>query len=140
MKKVFLDSNVILDAILERPGALDARQLLQFGVEGQVKICTSVLSFANIAYILRKYLQGEKTLEVLSALFDSISILFMGDQQVYRALKLEGPDFEDCLQMACATASGCDIIITNNRRHFKGSPLPVYAPKEFIEAATSPER
>ena len=31
MKTVFLDSNVILDAILDRSGAENAKQILQFG-------------------------------------------------------------------------------------------------------------
>ena len=53
MKTVFLDSNVILDAILDRSGAENAKQILQFGRDQQIRNCTSVLSFANIAYILR---------------------------------------------------------------------------------------
>ena len=54
MKKIFLDTNVILDAILDREGANNARQILQFGEENQIRNCTSVLSFANISYILHK--------------------------------------------------------------------------------------
>ena len=134
MKKVFIDTNVILDLILEREGAEYARQILQFGMESQIRNCTSILSFANIAYVLRKYLTHKETLETLESLFDSISILSMGDQQVYRALKLDGPDFEDTLQVSCASASGCDLIITNDKRHFKDIPLPVFTSEEFIRA------
>ena len=75
MKTVFLDSNVILDAILDRSGAENAKQILQFGRDQQIRNCTSVLSFANIAYILRKYLSGDESLGVLKALFDSVSVL-----------------------------------------------------------------
>ncbi|MBO6249376.1 MAG: PIN domain-containing protein, partial [Bacteroidales bacterium] len=85
MKKVFLDTNVIIDLILGREGAGYAKQILQFGMESQIRNCTSVLSFANIAYVLRKYLTHKETLDTLKTLFDSISILSMGDQQVYRA-------------------------------------------------------
>lgn len=136
MKKVFLDTNVIIDLILGREGAGYAKQILQFGIESQIRNCTSVLSFANIAYVLRKYLTHKETLDTLKTLFDSISILSMGDQQVYRAIKLDGPDFEDSLQVACASAAGCDLIITNDRKHFKGIPLPVFTSEEFVKATT----
>lgn len=136
MKKVFLDSNVILDAILDRDGAEYAKQIIQFGRDQQLKNCTSVLSFANIAYILRKYLSTKETLDVLGALFDNVSILPMGDQQVYNALRLGGPDFEDSLQIACAKAASCDIIITRNMKHYKDVPLVVFTPEAFIKAVT----
>ena len=136
MKKVFLDSNVILDAILDRSGAEFARQILQFGEENQIRNCTSVLSFANISYILHKYLTAAEVYEVLAALFDCISILSMGDQQVYDSLLMKGPDFEDSLQIVCASHSCCDCIITNDRKHFRGIPLPVYTPEDFIRAVT----
>ena len=136
MKTVFLDSNVILDAILDRSGAENAKQILQFGRDQQIRNCTSVLSFANIAYILRKYLSGDESLGVLQALFDSVSVLPMGDQQVYNALRLAGPDFEDSLQIACAKAASCDVIVTRNLKHYKDVPIPVFTPEDFLNAVT----
>lgn len=136
MKTVFLDSNVILDAILDRGGAENAKQILQFGRDQQIRNCTSVLSFANIAYILRKYLSGDESLGVLKALFDSVSVLPMGDQQVYNALRLAGPDFEDSLQIACAKAASCDVIVTRNLKYYKDVPIPVFTPEDFLNAVT----
>ena len=136
MKKIFLDTNVILDVILNREGAGIARQILQFGEENQIRNCTSVLSFANISYVLHKYMAGKTLYEVLNALFDCITILPMGDRQVYDSLTMKGADFEDSLQTVCAKHSGCDCIITNDRKHFRGIPLPVYTPEEFMNAVT----
>ena len=136
MKKIFLDTNVILDAILDRDGAEAARQILQFGEENQIRNCTSVLSFANISYILHKYLTGKELYEVLEALFDCVSILSMGDQQVYDSLLMKGSDFEDSMQIICAGHSSCDCIITNDRKHFWGVPIPVYTPEEFLKEVT----
>ncbi|MBR1927424.1 MAG: putative toxin-antitoxin system toxin component, PIN family, partial [Bacteroidales bacterium] len=132
MKKVFLDTNVILDLILGREGADYAKQIIQFGIESQIRNHTSVLSLANIAYIIRKYLSHKETSEILATLFDSVTILPMGDQQVYQAMKIDGPDFEDSLQIACASAAVCDLVITNDKKHFKDIPLPVYTSEEFI--------
>ena len=31
-----------------------------------------------------------------------------------------------------AERAGMDCIVTRNKEHFKGAPLPVYTPKEFV--------
>ena len=54
MKRIFLDTNVILDLILEREGAEDAASVLQLGENGEVDLEVSFLTMANAAYIARK--------------------------------------------------------------------------------------
>ena len=136
MKKVFLDSNVILDAILERDGHEAAARILQFGTQSYIKNCTSVLSFANIAYVLRKYCSPDEMGSVLENLFKAVTILPMGEMSVYNALRAKGADFEDDLQAACADIECCDLIVTRDKRHFRELPLPVYTPEEFYSAVT----
>ena len=135
MKKVFLDSNVILDSILHRDGYEFVDQIFQFSMNHWIKNCTSVLSFANIAYILRK-MPSVELQKTLSDIFKSISILPMGDMVVYNALKTNHPDFEDALQIACADQECCDLSITRDKRHYKDTPIPVYTPEEFYKATT----
>ncbi len=53
-QRLFLDTNVLLDVLLERPGYQATLKLLQAGSDGRVSLCTSILSMANIAYVLRK--------------------------------------------------------------------------------------
>ena len=134
MKKIFLDTNVILDVILDRRGSIEGRQILQLGEDRQIRNCTSVLSFANVSYVIHKYLSRNEQYEVLNALFDCVSILSMGDQLVFDALMKKCSDFEDSLQIECARLSVCDCIITNDRKHFKATPIPVYTPEEFLQA------
>ena len=38
MKRIFLDTNVIIDFILEREGAEDAANVLQLGENGEVEL------------------------------------------------------------------------------------------------------
>ena len=137
MKRVFLDSNVILDSILQREGYEVVNQILQMGKYLYFKNCTSVLSFANIAYILRKYIPNKEDLHnTMTSLFKCLSILPMSDLQVFDSLKRWGPDFEDALQMACADYGSCDLVITRDKKHFQGFTLPVYTPEEFFRAVT----
>ena len=64
----------------------------------------------------------------------------MDDSQFQQALMLSGPDFEDIMQLTCAIAGGCQVIITHNPRDFhvgKGLAeefqMPeIFTPEEYI--------
>ena len=43
MKRIFLDTNVIIDFILEREGAEDAANVLQLGENGEVELTVQQL-------------------------------------------------------------------------------------------------
>ena len=52
--RIFLDTNIMLDLIQERPGYEACARVLQRQEDGEIEVCLSVLSMANIAYVLRK--------------------------------------------------------------------------------------
>ena len=114
MTKLFLDTNVILDFILEREGADDATDILQLGEDKQIELAVSFLTMANTAYVVRKgHTQGE-LYGILSDLSDMLEILPMDQTQFTNALARPANDFEDVLQYECAKACGCEAIITRN--------------------------
>lgn len=139
--KLFLDTNILLDIILERPGFEAPLEVFQKASDGLVELYASYLSMANIAYILRKNYKGAliPTIKQLSCL---LTVLPMDGHQLETAMMLEGPDFEDILQAVCAKDAGCEIILTHNPAHFHiGSGLfpewrcpQVYTPEEFLSA------
>ena len=53
MKNVFLDTNILIDYVLNRPGGNDAEQLFMHGRRGDVSLSASLLTIANMAYILK---------------------------------------------------------------------------------------
>ena len=120
--RLFLDTNVLLDILLERPGYEDVLEILQMGSDGKVALCTSFLSMANIAYLLRKEFHGGILLPTLKQISSLVEILPMDNDQLQRAMMLEGPDFEDILQAVCAHSANCQTIITNNRKDFALQP------------------
>ena len=44
------------------------------------------------------------------------------------------PDFEDAVQNAAAVADHIEIILTRNKSDYRGSPLTVLDPEEFVAA------
>ena len=133
MKKVFIDTNDAIDFLCQRDGALKAAEILQLSENGIVSNSVSVLTMANIAYILRKVFRQQELIKHLKSLSEILNVLPMDETQFKKALAIEGPDFEDVLQDVCAEANNCEVIVTNNTKHFSFSSIPVVIPSEFLE-------
>lgn len=132
MKRVFIDTNILIDYILEREYGQDAKQLLQRGFDGEIKLFASYLTFANMAYILGKKID---IYELFGDLNQYITVLPMDEEQFQAALKQPVSDFEDMLQYQCAKAGNCDIIITNNKKDFESySVLPISTAADFMKS------
>ena len=133
MKRVFLDTNILVDFALGREHGDDAEQLLQRGHDGLVDLQTSYLTFANMAYILKTKVDVYK---LLSDLCSYIKVLPMDNSQLQAALGQHVRDFEDMLQYQCAKAANCDVIITNNGKDFaEFSELPFMSASNFLSNA-----
>lgn len=58
MIKAIIDTNVLIDLLLERDGYQDAATILLHQKEQKCSLYLSSLTMANIAYILRKKFKG----------------------------------------------------------------------------------
>ena len=132
MKRIFLDTNLLIDYIDNRAGADDAEQIFACGFSGELLLFASSLTFANMAYIIKGRTQEEKY-DALSQMADVVEILDLGKQEVMAAIAHPVKDFEDMLQYQCAKAAGCDFIVTNDRRHYDFSDIPHLTSAVFIE-------
>lgn len=132
MKRIFLDTNILIDYIDNRAGADDAEQIFACGFSGEALLFASSLTFANLAYIIKGRTQDEKY-DALKQMADVVEILNLCKQEVLAAIGQPVPDFEDMLQYQCAKAAGCDYIITNDRRHYDFSDIPHFSSAAFVE-------
>ena len=117
--RVFFDTNIMLDLIQERPGFDSAALILQKQENGELIVCMSTLSIADIAYVLRKTVPASLIVPTLKQISSIVEIVPMDNGQLQQALLLDGPDFEDLLQFSCAIANNCSIIMTHNPRDFR---------------------
>ena len=130
MKRVFLDTNILVDYALGREHADDAEQLLQRGYDGTISLQASYLTFANMAYILKTKVDVYK---LFVNLCSYITVLPMDNTQLQAALSQRVHDFEDMLQYQCAKVAACDVIVTNNVKDFaEFSDLPVMTAASFL--------
>ena len=140
-RRILFDTNIVLDLIQGRPGYEAAAQVLQRQEDGELDICVSILSMADIAYVLRKTVATPLIVPTLKLVSSILTVVPMDDRQLQDAILLDGPDFEDILQLCCAAANGCSLILTHNPRDFKireglhaSYPFPqVSTPEAFMD-------
>ena len=133
MKRIFLDTNIVIDYLAKRePFAEDAYQLFSKGKAGKYKLCISSLSFTTIFYVLKKICEHGKLMELLEKLQSLSEVLPVNAEIIQSAIESDFTDFEDAVQYYSATAADCQVIITRNAKDFITANIPVYTPAEFL--------
>ena len=117
--KVFLDTNILLDLLLERDGYEDSAALFQMQDEGKARLFVSLLTMVNLAYVYKKTVGRNLAVANLKYLSTLVEVLPMNGAQLQQAIMMDGQDFEDVLQAVCAAEGGCDYLVTRNGKDYK---------------------
>lgn len=135
MKKVFVDTNILVDLIADRrPFSKFAIQIFSKAEERKIKLYTSSHSIATTHYLLKKYIDEKELREVLHSILDYLNIVAIDQDVIKKGLKSKHKDFEDALQIISAySIDKLDCIVTRNTKDFKGSEIPVLTPDELIK-------
>ena len=132
MKKVFLDTNVVLNLILEREYKQEVAQIFAMCEQSLIVLYVSFLTIANLAYIVRKSRTQRQLRTIIADLKLFVNVLPMTDEQLCCTLLVDGRDLEDILQFECAKAFECDVIVSRNKKDFSFSELQVLTPSEYL--------
>jgi predicted nucleic acid-binding protein len=131
MSRILLDTNVVLDALLTRtPWNVDAEAIFKANRGGQIAAHMTANSLADVFYVARRLTDRPQAWRAIGTCLDQLYILSVGLRESRAAASGTGNDFEDNLQIACATLAGLDAIVT--RKDFAGSPIPVLTPAELL--------
>ncbi len=135
MKKVLVDTNIIVDLLANRePFNQDAKLLFSLADKNKIKLFTSALSIANVSYVLRKQFQPNESRKIIRKLKLLVNILSLDDKVITLALNdNDFKDFEDGLQYYSAMENNIELIVTRNLKDFTSSKLPVMTPRQVIE-------
>ena len=132
--RAFLDTNVLLDSIVERKNrqfSEDADTILKLGKNGTLDLCMSILSLPIIAYVLKNVtVAGKKA--IIKTLTSYIEVLPALPEHVNEMLDSPLSDIEDAFQLLSAKSGGCDIIITRNVADFLHSEIPAITPEQLL--------
>ena len=131
--RLLIDTNILLDVLQERHPHYGASSLLwKFCETGQAEGYVSVLTFANLIYVMRKELKPKQIEDILNRLSLIFRFVDFGVPEVMKAAKMRWDDFEDAVQSATAERIQANYIITRNVRDFLNAKIPAVTPAEYL--------
>lgn len=134
MKKIFADTNILVDLIADRkPFSKFAIKLFEKAEKREVLLYTSSHSIATTHYLLKKYMDEKQLREVLYSILDFITVIAVDIDVIKKSLRSKHRDFEDAIQIVSASSiEKLDFIVTRNIKDFTNSEIPVLSPDELI--------
>lgn len=131
--KLLIDANIVLDVLQARqPFCQDSSLIWKICETAEAEGFISVLTFANLVYIMRRELDPEQIEDVLGKLNLIFNFTDLDKGDLLEAAALRWEDFEDALQSVTAERIGADYIITRNVRDFKESKVMAFTPRELL--------
>ena len=101
--KVFLDTNILIDIVLNRKPWVEAELvLLELSRQKKLSLVASDISFVNLAYVLRKAMSSADMYSTMTDMLKYISVAAAGESIIREAVSLRWKDMEDCVQYLSA--------------------------------------
>ena len=128
--KIFLDTNILLDLLLEREKFEEAMIILNSVERGIHEAVILDITLVNVDYIAKKQKVDAK--EFLKLIVKNCKITSVSNDLSLEALILDNNDFEDSLQYVCAKNEACEQIVTNDKGFYLGD-VKVVSSVAFVE-------
>ncbi len=131
--KAILDTNIVLDVLLDRrPFAKAAAEIFALTEQSQIGGMLCATTITTMHYLLRTAFSKQEARQLISKLLSLFEIAAVNRHVIERALSNPMRDFEDAVLSEAGQLAGADCIITRNPKDFRRSPLRVFDPAEFL--------
>jgi len=132
----FLDSDVILDFLMERhPHYQNSRKLFDRKLRADAGIHTTGATLLNVQYISQKVIGRPRAIELIRRLLSLTDICFTSKETMQKAYNSSFADMEDAVQYYSAAADkSVDFFVTRIVKDYKSADehLKVITPAEAI--------
>ena len=130
--KVFIDTNIVLDLLLQRRNFLiNAEKIFSLAYKGKIVLYFSAVSFVSVTYYLGKH-TNKDIKAVLEDLCKIVKILPFNQHIIENTLHSNFKDIEDGYQYFTAKENNIHIMITRNVKDFLVDDISVVTPEEFL--------
>ena len=131
-KRIFVDTNILLDVLLEREGYYyDALKIWANAENGNVEACIAAISLNNIHYVMRKLKSETTAIIAVKILLRIFKVIPVDADILGLAVDFHDKDFEDDIQLQCALKAKCSQLFTRNPNHYDHSAIAVVPPTSF---------
>ena len=132
---VFIDTNILLDVLVNRQPFYDASAAVWTLAEsGHIAGFISAVSLTNIFYIVRKNNSLAAAWEAVRTLHSVFNLVPVDQRVVDQSLAGGMPDFEDAIQFCSAFRCGAVALITRDQTGFDSGDIAVQSPEQFLAA------
>ena len=131
MKKIFLDTNILIDLIVERqPHLTTLQETLPYLNHSQIYLST--LSIHIIYYVL-KIKKDSKLDKRVQTVCSKINLVPLTPSITLQAINTYLTDFEDTLQYYSALDQDCDYILTRNIKDFNKLKKQISSDTQIVD-------
>lgn len=133
MRRILLDTNVVLDILLDRTPWAEASAAVWTAIEtGVAEGLLAAHAVTTIHYLLRKEIGNAQARKTVSSILRVLNVAPVDSEVLQHALQLPFSDFEDAVTAAAAHSAGCDCIVTRDPKGFRGSPVRSLTPEAVL--------
>src|SRR5262249_14993688 len=144
VKRLLVDVNVALDAVLARSPHADAATRLWVAVEERrVSGLMPAHAVTTLHYLIDRARGRAVARRSVADILTVFGVAAVGGEVLGKACARNWPDFEDAVCAAAAAAAECDLIITRDPRGFRSSRIRAVHPAAalaMIDEASGPGR
>lgn len=133
MTRLMLDTNVVLDLLLDRaPFATAAAALFDRVESGAIDGLLCAATLTTVQYLAARSIGRTASVQAIRDLLTLFEVAPVHRSVIERALVSPITDFEDAVLAESAALAGAQAIVTRNARDFRPGALPVYTPDEWL--------
>ncbi len=133
--RVLVDTNVVLDVLLDRrPFADAATQVFALIEESRIEGFLCATTVTTVDYLLGQALPSKEARAALQRLLGLFEIAPVNRPVLEQALRSNISDFEDAVIEQAARLISADAIVTRNLTDFEKSSVTAFDPPELISA------
>jgi predicted nucleic acid-binding protein len=136
--KILLDTNIVLDVLIDRmPFADAAAELFSKVEDGTIIGYLCGTTITTVYYLAAKAVGAPRAHQEIRKLLSLFEVAPVNRYVLESALVADFSDFEDAVIHEAACHVGAEAIITRNQSDFKKCRVPVYSPVEIAKILAS---
>jgi predicted nucleic acid-binding protein len=129
VRRILLDTNVVLDILLDRRPHTAASAAVWAAVEtGAAEGLIAAHAVTTIHYLVSKERGADVARRTMSAILSVLRVAPVDSKVLQAALALGWTDFEDAVTAAAAAEAGCDLHVSRDPGGFPRSPVTAAPP------------
>jgi predicted nucleic acid-binding protein len=139
MKHIFIDTNILLDMLLNRmPYRNHALDLFSLQENKKIISYTSSYSILCVAYFLNKKYPPKLSREIIFRLLEDVQVIEINKSMLLAGINSLTDDYEDAVQIHSALSNRkITHLITRNKKDFKDCPLHICTAEQFNDRFSS---